>query len=61
MYIPIEFPIEEDGVRDADPTNQEKMDFLIKNLLDTSGVKYITVTGTVEERVKQIEDALNQI
>lgn len=61
VYVPIEFPIEEDGVRDANPENQERMDFLIKNLLDTSGVKYITVTGTVDERVKQIEDALNQI
>ena len=59
VYLPIEFPLEEDGIRDVDEANQRKMDFLIKNLLDTIGIKYITVTGTVEERVKQIEAALN--
>lgn len=59
VYVPIEFELEKDGTRNADKANQEKMDFLIKNLLDTSGMKYITVSGSVEERVKQIEDALN--
>lgn len=58
VYLPIEFELEEDGTRNADKADQLKMDFLIKNLLDTSGVKYITVTGSVEERVKQIEAAL---
>ena len=61
VYLPIEFPIIDDGVRNTDAEYQEKMDFLIKNLLETSGVKYITVTGSVEERVKQIEDALTNI
>jgi predicted ATPase len=61
VYLPIEFDLEDDGTRNADKADQNKMDFLIKNLLDTSGVKYITVTGTVEKRVKQIENALNQI
>lgn len=58
VYVPIEFEIESDGVRNIDKDNQLKMDFLIKNLLDTAEIPYITVTGTVEERVKQIEDAL---
>lgn len=60
VYLPVEFPIEDDGVRSTDVENQAKIDFLIKNLLDTSGVNYITVTGTVEERVKQIENVLNK-
>jgi predicted ATPase len=58
VYLPIEFELEDDGTRNTDKANQLKMDFLIKNLLDTSGVKYITVTGSVEERVKQIEESL---
>ena len=59
VYLPIEFAIEDDGERSVDPDFQLKIDFLIKNILDTSGIKYITVTGTVEERLKQINDALN--
>lgn len=61
VYLPIEFELEEDGTRNADKADQKKMDFLIKNLLDTSGVNYITATGSVEERVKQIEDALKTL
>lgn len=61
VYLPIEFELENDGVRNSNKEDQLKMDFLIKNLLDTSEVKYITVTGTVEERVKQIEDYLKSI
>lgn len=61
VYLPIEFEIEDDGTRNTDKADQKKMDFLIKNLLDTSGVKYITVTGSIEERLKQIEDTLETI
>lgn len=55
VYVPIEFPLEDDGTRSIDPEFQKKIDFLIKNLLETSGIKYITVTGSVEERLAQIE------
>lgn len=58
-YFPIEFEIEDDGVRNIDKANQEQIDFLIKNILDTAGVNYITVTGTVEERLKQIEEVMH--
>ena len=58
VYVPIEFEIEDDGTRSIDQEFQTKIDFLIKNILDTSGVKYITVTGSVEERLAQIEAAL---
>lgn len=59
VYVPIEFEIEDDGVRNIDKADQAKMDFLIKNLLDTAGISYITVTGTVEERISQIENELS--
>ena len=55
VYVPIEFPLEDDGTRSIDPEFQKKIDFLIKNLLETSGIKYITVTGSVKERLAQIE------
>ena len=61
VYLPIEFDLIEDGVRNANKNDQAKMDFLIKGILETANIKYITVTGTVEERVKQIEDALKTL
>lgn len=61
IYLPIEFDLVDDGVRDTDKENQAKIDFLIKNLLDTAEIKYLTVTGTVEERLKQIEDYLKTL
>lgn len=58
VYVPVEFSPEDDGQRSVDPDFQLNIDFLIKNILDTSKVPYITVNGTVEERVAQIETAL---
>lgn len=60
VYVPIEFEIENDGERSVDVAYQHQIDFLIKNLLETSNINYITVTGSVEERVAQIEAALNK-
>lgn len=59
VYVPVEFGPEDDGERSIDPDFQLKIDFLIKNILDTSKVPYITVSGTVEERLTQINDVLN--
>ena len=59
VYVPVEFGPEDDGERSIDPDFQLKIDFLIKNILDTSKIPYITVSGTVEERLAQINDALN--
>ena len=58
VYIPVEFDPVDDGVRATDVLFQAKIDFFIKNMLESMGIPYITVTGTVEERVAQIENAL---
>lgn len=58
VYVPIEFELTEDGLRSVDPEEQAAIDFIIKNILDTAGIKYITVNGTVEESVAQINAAL---
>ena len=58
VYVPIEFELTDDGLRSVDPEEQAAIDFMIKNILDTAGIKYITVTGTIEERVAQINAAL---
>lgn len=59
VYTPIEFETVDDGFRNVDEQDRAFVDYLIKNILDTTGAEYLTVTGTVEERIKQIEQALN--
>lgn len=59
VYVPVEFDPVDDGVRATDVLFQAKIDYFIKNLLESSNIPYIKVTGTVEERVAQIENALN--
>jgi nicotinamide riboside kinase len=58
VYVPIEFDPVDDGVRSTDIIKQARIDFFIKNILDTAQIPYITVHGTVEERAAQVEQAL---
>lgn len=55
VYVPIEFPIVGDGLRSEDSAYQANIDFLIKGILETTEVPFITVSGTVEERKAQVE------
>jgi deoxyadenosine/deoxycytidine kinase len=51
-YLPIEFPIVLDGLRPDDP---EDIDQRILRLLKGHGFSYLTVTGSVEDRLQRIE------
>lgn len=51
IYTPIEFELPDDGLRSTNKELQSGLDFLIKNILDTSNADYLTVSGTVEERL----------
>lgn len=53
FYLPIEFPMEEDGVRSTDPEFQREIDFRFKACLAEFGVKYIILSGSVKKRVSQ--------
>ena len=53
-YLPIEFPIVLDGLRPNDPEFQKDIDDRIVTLLGGHGFSYVTVTGTVEERLDRI-------
>jgi len=53
FYMPPEIPLEEDGVRSIDPEFQRKVDAHYREVLDERGIKYITITGSVKERVKK--------
>ncbi|MGH2807060.1 MAG: AAA family ATPase [Actinomycetota bacterium] len=58
FYLPIEFPIVLDGLRPDDPDFQRDIDERILKLLHGHDVEYVTVKGSVEERLQQIEAQL---
>lgn len=59
-YLPIEFPIVLDGLRPDDPQFQEEIDARIVGLLAAHGLTYVTISGSVEDRLRGIEAHLNQ-
>lgn len=59
-YFPIEFPLVNDGVRSMNEHFRKDIDSNIKSILELREIPYITVTGTVEERVKLITDEINK-
>lgn len=56
FYFPIEFPVVDDGVRSVDEFFREEVDGYIKVILNNLNIDYIEVTGTVEERIKIIDE-----
>jgi nicotinamide riboside kinase len=60
FYLPIEFPIVLDGLRPDDPGFQKEIDERIVGLLEGHGISYVTLKGSVEDRVAQLEGDLQQ-
>lgn len=58
-YVPIEFPVVDDGVRSTDENFRAEIDFLIKNILECTQIPYTEVAGTVEERINKVQELLN--
>lgn len=56
IYFPIEFDVVDDGVRSVDEEYRRFIDQSIKNTLDSFGIEYLTVHGSVGERIKQIDE-----
>ena len=59
VYFPIEFSVEDDGFRSTSESFRKSIDKRIKHILEKNKIEYITVHGTPEERLKQIEEAIN--
>jgi hypothetical protein len=57
-YLPIEFPIVPDDLRPDDPAFQKEIDRRVVGLLDAHGIAHRTLTGSVEERLNQINEDL---
>ncbi len=58
FYLPIEFPIVEDGLRPNDPAFQREIDERIVGLLRTHDVDHVEIRGSVEDRLRRIDEAL---
>lgn len=58
FYLPIEFPIVPDGLRPLDPEFQAEIDRRVLLILKYHDIQFTEITGTVEERLDQIQDRL---
>ena len=54
VYVPAEFPPEEDGFRDPDPAFQREVDRRIRGLLTVVPRPAVLVSGPVEDRLRCI-------
>ena len=59
FYIPIEFAMSEDGVRDTDIEYQKKIDILFRENYKRLNVKPIILRGSVEDRVVMFTSSVN--
>lgn len=53
FYLPIEFPLELDGVRSNDLEFQKEVDNRYKRYLEELKINYISLSGLIEERIEQ--------
>ena len=53
FYLPIEFPMEADGIRSNDLEFQKEVDGRYKECLKEFNIEYVALSGSVEERVNQ--------
>jgi len=51
FYIPIEFSLESKDLRSTNAAFQREIDSSIKEFLDSTSTKYITIHGTVQQRL----------
>lgn len=54
FYLPIEFEIEDDGVRFIDVELQKKVDEELQKSIKKYNIKVTKLTGSVKDRIKQI-------
>lgn len=58
--LPIEFAVEDDGVRESDVKFQNEIDRKIDELYSLFDVSPVVVTGSVEQRADQINKSLSE-
>lgn len=58
FYLPIEFDIVPDGLRPMDPDFQADIDKRVQHLLAVNAIHYETLTGSVEQRLDDLLQAI---
>ena len=58
-YFPVEFPVEADGVRDMDEEFRQAIDQIILSILGGFGMRFVVVSGSVEERIQKVDRVMN--
>jgi nicotinamide riboside kinase len=53
FYLPIEFPVVSDGVRNTDELYRAAVDRTLLRLLSRVGPPVVTLTGNIQERIRQ--------
>lgn len=61
FYTPIEFDIEADGVRDTNEAYRQIVDVHIRDIMNEHNVNYVSVKGSVEDRINLIKETLSLI
>ena len=56
FYIPIEFDLEDDGVRYVDPDFQKEVDCVLRAQIKRFNINVIELSGSIENRVKTFID-----
>ena len=59
VYLPLEFELDDDGVRFMDKKLQENIDREFKKVINKYNIKVFEVRGSVEERIEQLKQIIN--
>jgi hypothetical protein len=58
FFLPIEFPLKGDGIRNEDEAYRETVDRELRKLLDRAEISYETVRGSPEKRLRKCLESL---
>lgn len=61
FYVPIEFKTRQDGVRITDPDVNRRVDQITHKLLRKYRPDFVTLTGSVSERVNNVVESLSKL
>lgn len=58
FFLPIEFPLEGDGIRNEDEAYRKKVEDVLAATIERSGTPYVRITGSREERLAACLESL---
>lgn len=54
FYLPIEFPLEKDGIRSNDESYQKEIDMCFREMIVGGLINAVSLSGSLEERFKKV-------